>query len=242
MTYKCLDLFSGIGGMALGFEKSGIESAAFCDTDKAARAVLSKHWPRVPQYEDVQDLTNKRLSDDGIRGIGVISAGFPCQPYSRGNWRRKGSGDIRDMSGEVIRLVEDIEPAVFVGENTEGFLDIGFDAFANDLEDIGYSVQALSIPACGVGLPTLERHVWIIATTSSERLQRYIEKAFQGIEQLQRELRGSYQGVGERWDLSRPRVRGSGERVSGRMDRLKQLGNAVDPVISELIGGAILDQ
>mgnify|MGYP003671718384 FL=1 len=237
---RCLDLFSGIGGFSLGLERAGIETVAFCEYDKKCRKVLQKHWPEVPQFNDVRTLTGEQLERRGIT-TDLICAGMPCQPYSRGNWLRKGRGDIRDMSGEAIRLVREIEPAIFIGENTEGFLDIGYDAFADDLENEGYSCEAISIPSCAVGLPTLERHVWIIASTSGKRLQRYVEKTMENIEALSWKLQRGDTGVGGRWDLSRPRVHRSGERVSGRMDRNKQLGNAVDPVVIEQIGRAIIE-
>ena len=238
---RVLDLFSGIGGFSLGLERAGMETVAFCEYDEKCRQVLAKHWPDVPQYNDVRTLTGEQLEQDGIGDIGLICGGFPCQPYSRGNWRRQGRGDVRDLSGEAIRLVRELKPTVFVGENTEGFIDIGYDAFADDLADQGYASEAISIPACSVGLPTLERHVWIIAATCRQRLQGYIEKTIQNIEVLSWELRGSDTGVRSRWDLSRPRVCGSGQRVPGRMDRLKQLGNAVDPIIPEIIGRAIME-
>jgi site-specific DNA-cytosine methylase len=63
----------------------------------------------------------------------------------------------------------------------------------------------------------------------------------ENIEALSWKLQRGDTGVGGRWDLSRPRVHRSGERVSGRMDRNKQLGNAVDPVVIEQIGRAIIE-
>ena len=240
---RCLDLFSGIGGFSLGLERAGMETVAFCEYDKKAQLVLKKHWPDVPMFDDVRTLTGEQLERAGIT-TDLICGGFPCQPYSRASagWdARGGRGDIRDMSGEAIRLVREIKPTVFIGENTEGFLDIGYDAFADDLENEGYACAAISIPACSVGLPTLERHVWIVATTCGERLQGYIEKTMENIERLSRELRGGDTGVAGRWDLSRPRVYGSGEGFPGRMVRNKQLGNAVDPVVIEQIGRAIME-
>ena len=51
---KVLDLFSGIGGISLGLERTGgFETVAFCEIDKKAQLVLKKHWPSVPIFEDV---------------------------------------------------------------------------------------------------------------------------------------------------------------------------------------------
>ena len=73
---KLLDLFSGIGGFSYGLEKTGgFETAAFCEIDPYARAVLNKHWPDVPCYEDVRTLTSEQLAADGV-DVDVITGGF----------------------------------------------------------------------------------------------------------------------------------------------------------------------
>jgi site-specific DNA-cytosine methylase len=65
---KVLDLFSGIGGFSLGLERAGMETIAFCEFDKKAQLVLKKHWPDVPIYDDVRELTYDRLKEDGVVG------------------------------------------------------------------------------------------------------------------------------------------------------------------------------
>ena len=77
---KHLDLFSGIGGFALGLESTGgFETDGFCDNEPFAQKVLKKHWPDVPCYEDVRDVG---VDTVGYRGVDIITGGFPCQPYS----------------------------------------------------------------------------------------------------------------------------------------------------------------
>jgi DNA (cytosine-5)-methyltransferase 1 len=63
---RLLDLFSGIGGFSLGLERAGFQTVAFCEIDPFCRAVLRKHWPDVPCYDDVTTLTAARLAADGI--------------------------------------------------------------------------------------------------------------------------------------------------------------------------------
>src|SRR5689334_5810364 len=76
-----LDLFSGIGGFSLGLERAGMRTVAFCEIEPYARAVLAKHWPGVPCYTDVRELTAERHRADGI-SVDVICGGFPCQDLS----------------------------------------------------------------------------------------------------------------------------------------------------------------
>ena len=78
---KVLDLFSGIGGFSLGLERAGMNTVAFCEIDPYCRAVLKKHWPEVPCYEDVRNLTNETLRSAGI-SVDLICGGFPCQDVS----------------------------------------------------------------------------------------------------------------------------------------------------------------
>src|SRR3990167_10969059 len=79
---RVLDLFSGIGGFSLGLERTGgFRTVAFCEIEPYCRAVLRKHWPGVPIFDDVRTI-------ERIGSIDVICGGFPCQPASRAGKRR----------------------------------------------------------------------------------------------------------------------------------------------------------
>jgi DNA (cytosine-5)-methyltransferase 1 len=69
---RVLDLFSGIGGFSLGLERAGMKTVAFCEIEPYCRAVLKKHWPDVPIYDDVRTLTAARLAADGILETDVV--------------------------------------------------------------------------------------------------------------------------------------------------------------------------
>jgi DNA (cytosine-5)-methyltransferase 1 len=74
-----LSLFSGIGGLDLAAEAAGIRTVAMCERDPFCRRVLMKHWPRVPVYEDISDLTGEEVMSHGIheRTVDVVHGGFP---------------------------------------------------------------------------------------------------------------------------------------------------------------------
>ena len=163
---KVLDLFSGIGGFALGLERAGMETAAFCEYDKKAQLVLKKHWPDVPMYNDVKTLTGEQLEKDGITDIGLICGGYPCQPFSVAG-QRKGQADDRHLWPEFFRLIKEIRPTWIIAENVAGHINMGLEDVLADLESEGYQCQTFLIPACAVDAQHRRDRVWIIAHSDS---------------------------------------------------------------------------
>lgn len=163
-----LSLFSGIGGIDLAAEWAGMKTVAFCEREPFPQKVLRKHWPDVPIYDDVCELTAERLKEDGIIGAGrtidIISAGYPCQPFSvAGN--RAGKEDDRHLWPEVARLLREIRPRWFVGENVAGHITLGLDDVLAELESIGYTAQAFVIPSAAVGAPHRRDRVFVLGYT-----------------------------------------------------------------------------
>jgi DNA (cytosine-5)-methyltransferase 1 len=132
---KVLDLFSGIGGFSLGLERTGgFETVAFCEIEDYPRRVLAKHWPNVPIYEDVKELTYERLETDGLGGIDIIVGGYPCQPFSTAG-KRRGAEDDRHLWPEVKRLMATVRPTWGVFENVAGHISMGLDEVLSDLAE-----------------------------------------------------------------------------------------------------------
>lgn len=111
-----LDLFSGIGGMSLGLERSSctFKTVAFVEIEPHARTVLSKHWPGVPCFTDVRTL---RATD--LPTIDVITGGFPCTDLSQA---AKGShtglaGEHSGLVYEFGRLATECQPEWLIIEN-----------------------------------------------------------------------------------------------------------------------------
>jgi len=263
---KVLDLFSGIGGFSLGLERAGMETVAFCEYDEKCRQVLQKHWPDIPQYNDVRTLTGEQLERDGIT-VDLICGGYPCQPFSVAG-KREGQADDRHLWPELFRLVQEIRPTWILCENVAGHISMGLDSVLADLESEAYQCQTLLIPACGVGAYHRRYRVWIIA--HSDELangQQHINAATWNDSQREnndvantnsKRRRGGKAGeqdaeyVGQSpgdkirrewkfkgWDVE-PSVGRVANGVPDRLDRLKQLGNAVVPQIPEIIGRAIM--
>ena len=178
---RVLDLFSGIGGFSLGLERTGgFETVAFCEIEPFPRSVLAKHWPEVPCYEDVRELTASRLAADGITGIDVITGGFPCQDISTaGRQAGIGEGTRSGLWSEIVRLIGELRPRYVIVENVANLLrgpserpGGWFGRVLGDLAECGYDAEWENIPASAMGAPHRRERIWLCSYTSRSRLQK----------------------------------------------------------------------
>jgi len=158
---KSLDLFSGIGGFALGFHWAGIETAAFCEIEDYPTKVLKKNFPNIPIHRDI-----KELNGYDYEGIDIVTGGFPCQPHSVAG-QRKASEDARDLWGEMYRVIRQAQPKWVVAENVPGLLSSEsgryFGRVLRDLAQEGYCTQWFCIPASALGAWHKRERIWIVA-------------------------------------------------------------------------------
>jgi len=165
---KHLDLFSGIGGFALGLQKVGFETVAFCDIEKYCQHLLKQKWNGIKIYSDVREITKEKFKADGIESPEIITGGFPCQPFSIAG-SRKGTDDNRHLWPEMFRIIKEFKPRWIIGENVRGIVSIQdglvFETVCIDLESEGYEVQTFNIPAVGVGAPHKRERIWIVANS-----------------------------------------------------------------------------
>jgi len=160
-----IDLCSGIGGFSLGFQQAGLSKPVlFCDTDAWCRKVLAKHWPDVPISEDVKELANdpERLVPATDPRNTILTAGYPCQPFSVAG-KQRGTEDDRHIWPYISQIISRKRPAWCVFENVYGHIALGLDQVLADLEAQGYATRTFIVPACGVNAPHRRDRVWIIA-------------------------------------------------------------------------------
>jgi DNA (cytosine-5)-methyltransferase 1 len=229
---------------SLGLERSGgFETVAFCEIEPYCRAVLKKHWPDVPCYDDVRDVSGQRLWDDGNTvSIQVVCGGFPCQDISLAG---KGAGLAGERSGlwrEYARIIGDLRPWYVIVENVSALLDRGLGDVLGDLAALGYDAEWHCIPASAVGAIHARDRVWIIAHAQRDGVQRRpsVAAAWQGKsgeEQLPGLLLTRIRDA-----VSAARVWRACHGVPSRLDvsRNKAIGNSVYSPIPELIGKAIM--
>ena len=171
---KVLDLFSGIGGFSLGLQRTnGFETVAFCEIEDFPKKVLKKHWADVPIYEDVKNVTRKRLVSDGIPRIDVVTGGFPCQDLSIAGNQKGIEAERSGLWSELCRIIGDVRPRYAIVENVTALIsgDNGrwFGKVLGDLAEIGYDAEWHCIPASELGAHHHRDRVWIIAYASEQR-------------------------------------------------------------------------
>lgn len=179
-------LFSGIGGAEVAASMMGWQNLFHCEIQEFPRKVLQYWFPNSESYEDITktDFTKWHGKVD------VLTGGFPCQPFSLAG-RRKGADDNRYLWPQMLRAIRQIHPTWVVGENVNGIKTMvescqvtqmgrtdylfeenylyreesrfTLDKICADLEDEGYSVQPIVIPACAIGAPHRRDRVWIVA-------------------------------------------------------------------------------
>jgi DNA (cytosine-5)-methyltransferase 1 len=216
-------LFAGIGGFDLGFERAGMTCRWQVEIDPWCRRVLAKHWPDVQRYEDVRD-----VGAHNLERVDVVCGGWPCQPVSQaGRGRNRRSADDRWLWPDTRRVVFELEPTWFVGENVT-HLDRGeLDTVVSDLEALDYEVAPpFEVPACAFGLDHWRPRLWILGHANRDRQPGVSVDA-------------------EVARLSRPGCDtggvGAAYGISSRMDRLGGLGNAVVPQITQWIGERLME-
>lgn len=174
---RVLDLFSGIGGFSLGLERTGgFETVAFCEIEEFPRRVLAKHWPKVPQYHDVRELTADVLARDGI-AVDVITGGFPCQDISvAGKQAGIGEGTRSGLWSEIVRLIGELRPQFVIVENVANLLagpsgkpGGWFGRILGDLAECGYDAEWENIPASALGAPHRRERIWLVAYPKQAR-------------------------------------------------------------------------
>jgi DNA (cytosine-5)-methyltransferase 1 len=159
-------LFSGYGGLDMGVQAvMGGEVVWHVEYDAAPSKILEHHWPTVPNYGDVTtlDLT-------AVEPIDVLTAGYPCQPFSIAG-KRKGSTDDRHLWPYVLTAIRHLRPRVVLLENVRGHLTLGFDRVLGDLAEAGYDADWVCLPASEAGAPHRRERIFILAYPRGEAVR-----------------------------------------------------------------------
>lgn len=168
-----IDLFSGCGGMTLGFKWAGFHSVLASDIDENCQETFKQNFPETPFLcGDISDFEKKDF-DEFIhkKEIDVIIGGPPCQGFSLANKNRnKVAEDPRNkLFYEFVKIINWYNPKSFVMENVKGLLSMEKGEVIKQIENefqnagkVGYEVKTKVLKASDFGVPQSRERVIII--------------------------------------------------------------------------------
>jgi DNA (cytosine-5)-methyltransferase 1 len=234
-----VSLFSGIGGLDLGLDRAGWRCVGQVEINPYCRKVLERHWPTVPRFGDIRELTGHEFGTPAL-----VCGGFPCQPVSLAGLQR-GADDERWLWPEFARLLRVLRPALALLENVPGLLTGGLAEVLGDLAEIGYDAEWSCISACAMGAPHSRYRVFVVAYPHRGDGQARLgdQPDWQGSLRSRDHPAGSspYRAA---WVGGPP---DDARMVDGLPDRLDwrnpntALGNAVVPEVAEWIGRQLME-
>jgi DNA (cytosine-5)-methyltransferase 1 len=159
-------LCTGYGGLDLAVEAYFNAEMVWCaENDKYASKVIEARFNK-PNLNDI-----KTINWDEVEPIDILTAGYPCQPFSHAG-QRKGTEDERHLWPYIIKAISKLRPKYVILENVRGHLSLGFKEVLGDLAQNGYDAKWRIIRASDVGAPHQRARLFIIAYSNSEGLQR----------------------------------------------------------------------
>ena len=256
-------LFSGIGGIELGFERTkGYRTEWFVENEPYAREILKKRFPDTTIYGDITELDFRK-----VPGIDILTGGFPCQDISNAGKRAGIKGSRSGLWSYYLEAIRVLRPKFTLIENVSVLINRGLDVVLSDLASVGYDAEWYNISASSVGAPHKRERVFIISypklcgclhgqlkEQSTERrkyAQRDTCSSSTNVSNPSRERYQSQEGEVSagggctinqgRW-ATEPKLGRVANGVPNRVDRIKCLGNAVVPQVAEIFAEAIKEK
>lgn len=190
-----VDLFSGAGGMSLGFEQSGFDVVAAVEYDPVHAATHLFNFPKCEVLcRDAARLTGSDITGAARKGfnrlhprsqfptqIDAIIGGPPCQGFSTGG-KRLEDDERNNLILEFVRVVTEVRPKTFCLENVAGFLEVKFEQVREEafrqLREAGYALSGTETPLNSLhfSVPQMRRRVIILGRLHGEAPSRPIPK------------------------------------------------------------------
>ena len=176
-----VSLFSGYEGFGLGLKLAGmpLRTVLYCESEPYAQEILRARvrdnlLQDAPIWPDVRTLNGRILAGK----VDVITAGFPCQPFSVAGLQRR-EDDVRNMWPDTIRVIREMGEGLewILLENTPGLFhrtkgrEPYFSTVGSDLSLAGFHLQFKVVSAHDVSAPHLRKRLWIVAHANNERCE-----------------------------------------------------------------------
>lgn len=175
---KIISLFTGAGGMEIGLEAAGFETAVCVEIDANCRATLKANRPEWKIFEDdknripgdIREITAKELLKFAELKVGeasLVTGGAPCQPFSNIG-KKQGKNDEKngDLFLEFVRIVKETRPKAFIFENVAGIAqnkhkDV-IEYMQEQFDGLGYGISFDILNAADYGVPQLRKRFIMI--------------------------------------------------------------------------------
>ncbi len=252
-----LSLFTGAGGGLLGTHLLGWTPIGYVEFNDYCQRVIRQRiidgiLPSAPIFGDIRAFISSGCAEL-YRGItDVITAGFPCQPFSVAGDMEAGNDD-RNMWPATIDVIQRVRPPLVFLENVPGLLSSGYGfTVASDLQWAGYQVlPPLQLGAFDVGCHHRRNRIWIVAADpKSAGRERILCDNFSGVTKANKPGADKADTLAKLPDrisrieqsLGKPGVFGSNDGLAYRVERLGVIGNGQVPAVVReawriLIGG-----
>lgn len=181
-----ISLFSGAGGMDLGFKNAGFDIVWANDFFLEAVETYKRNIDEKIVYGDITKISSDELPDNPD----IVIGGFPCQGFSIANINRSMNDERNFLYKELLRVIRDKQPKFFVAENVKGLLSMEkgkiIDLIVKDFESIGYKVDYKILNAANYGIPQMRERVFIIGNRIGcenpfPEITHYIDKYEDGL-------------------------------------------------------------
>jgi DNA (cytosine-5)-methyltransferase 1 len=172
-----LSLFTGGGGGVYGTKLLGWTTVGYVEWDEYCQQVIAARirdgiFDYAPIFTDIRLFATEWASK--YRGlVDVITAGFPCQPFSTAG-KQKGKEDERNMWPSTLDVIRVVQPQWCLLENVPGLLGKHryFETILKDLSEAGYDAKWTCLSAAEVGAPHKRERLWIMAHSQSFRCKK----------------------------------------------------------------------
>lgn len=168
--HTLVSLFSGAGGMDLGFKKAGFNILWANDFNLDATITYKNNIGDHVIHGDICTIDSSEIpgsSDiNSEENLDVIIGGFPCQGFSIANTKRSMEDERNFLYKEMLRVINDKKPKIFVAENVKGILSMQkgkvIEMIKKDFENLGYVVDIKILNAAEYGVPQARERVIIM--------------------------------------------------------------------------------
>jgi DNA (cytosine-5)-methyltransferase 1 len=170
---RCLDLFSGAGGLSLGFLMAGGRPIGSVDFHKDSVESFKRNFPSVLEASvvDIQDWT----PDRAYNGIDVVIGGPPCQGFSLARGARFVDDPRNALYKHFVRVVGLVKPKWVVMENVEGIINIGggiiLEQVLEDFANVGFELTHRVINMAEFGVPQTRRRAIFVGSRTGAKFQ-----------------------------------------------------------------------